>query len=179
MTKRFYLKILVFLSVLVAGFQTNANAQLLAVSGKKMINSTNNQEVVLNAINFGNWMVMEGYMMNSGNQAPAQHDWKQKLTALLGSDQTKQFYDAWLTNHVAQADIDQVKAWGFNAVRLPLHYEYFVNLTTPDVWNNQGFNILDSVIAWCSAAHVYVIIDLHAAPGGQSDNAISDYDNSK
>jgi len=179
MIKKHSTKTFLFLAILIAMFQTNANAQLLVVSGQKTVNSSNNQEVVLNAINFGNWMVMEGYMMNSVNQAPAQHDWKQKLTALLGTEQTKQFYDAWLTNYVTQADINQVKTWGFNAVRLPLHYEYFINLATPDVWNNQGFDILDSVIVWCSAAGVYAIFDLHAAPGGQSDNAISDYDNTK
>ena len=179
MIKKHSTKTFLFLAILIAMFQTNANAQLLVVSGQKTVNSSNNQEVVLNAINFGNWMVMEGYMMNSVNQAPAQHDWKQKLTSLLGAEQTKQFYDAWLTNYVTQADINQVKTWGFNAVRLPLHYEYFINLATPDVWNNQGFDILDSVIVWCSAAGMYAIFDLHAAPGGQSDNAISDYDNTK
>ena len=168
-----------FLTVLFVLLQTNAKAQLLTVSGKKIINTSNNQEVLLNAINFGNWMVMEGYMMNSTNQATAQHIWKQKLTTLIGSTNTATFYNAWLANHVTQADIIQVKNWGFNSVRLPLHYEYFVNAGTPDVWNNQGFTILDSVISWCAAAGVYAIIDLHAAPGGQSNNDISDYDNTK
>ena len=144
-----------FLTVLFVLLQTNVKAQLLTVSGKKIINTSNNQEVLLNAINFGNWMVMEGYMMNSTNQATAQHKWKQKLTTLIGSTNTATFYNAWLANHVTQSDIIQVKNWGFNAVRLPLHYEYFVNAGTPDVWNNQGFTILDSVISWCTAAGVY------------------------
>ena len=169
----------IFLAVTFALMQTNANAQLLAVSGKKIINSSNNQEVILNAMNFGNWMVMEGYMMNSSNQAPDQHTWKQKLTTLLGSLNTATFYDTWLRNHVTRADINRVQTWGFNSVRLPLHYEYFVNAGTPDVWNDQGFTILDSVISWCAAAGVYAIIDLHAAPGGQSNNAISDYDHTQ
>jgi hypothetical protein len=172
-------RILFYLLLVFSFFATNAKAQLLAVNGKRIINTSNNQDVILNAINFGNWMVMEGYMMNSTNQAPAQHNWKQKLTTLIGSTNTATFYNAWLTNHVTQADINQVKTWGFNSVRLPLHYEYFVNAGTPDVWNNQGFTILDNIISWCTAAGVYVIIDLHAAPGGQSNNAISDYDNTK
>lgn len=153
--------------------------QLLQVSGTRIVNSTNNQEVILNAVNFGNWMVMEGYLMNSTSQAPAQHDWKQKLTTLIGPANTKTFYDTWLANHVTQADVTQVKNWGFNAVRLPLHYEYFVNRDTPDEWNEQGFVLLDNVISWCAAAGIYAIIDLHAAPGGQSDNAISDFDNTR
>ena len=153
---------------------------MLQVDGTRMVNSSDNQEVILNAVNFGNWMVMEGYMMNSVSQAPDQHTWKEKLTPLIGTDSVKAFYDAWLTNHVTQDDINQIKAWGFNAVRLPLHYEYFVNLRTPDVWNDQGFALLDDIISWCTAAGIYVILDLHAAPGGQSDNSgISDYDSTK
>ncbi len=145
-----------------------------------MVNSSTDQEVILNAVNFGNWMVMEGYMMNSTSQAPDQHTWKAKLTPLIGADSVKRFYEAWLTSHVTQDDINQIKAWGFNAVRLPLHYEYFVNLGTPDVWNEQGFALVDDIIAWCTAAGIYVILDLHAAPGGQSDNSgISDYDSTK
>lgn len=179
MTKTPFTTLSLFLTVIFALFQTNVKAQLLAVSGKKIVNSSNNQEVILNAINFGNWMVMEGYMMNSSNQAPDQHTWKQKLTTLIGSSNTATFYHTWLTNHVTQADINQVKTWGFNSVRLPLHYEYFVNAGTPDIWNDQGFTLLDSVVSWCAAAGMYVIIDLHAAPGGQSNNAISDYDNTK
>lgn len=179
MIKKTSTNLSLFLAVIFALLQTNAKAQLLAVSGKKIINSSNDQEVILNAMNFGNWMVMEGYMMNSSNQAPDQHTWKQKLTTLIGSSNTATFYNAWLTNHVTQADINQVKTWGFNSVRVPLHYEYFINAGTPDVWNDQGFTLLDNLISWCSAAKIYVIIDLHAAPGGQSNNAISDYDNTK
>jgi len=121
------MKITLYLSILLVIlfilFQKNANAQLLTVNGKKIINTSNNQEVILNAMNFGNWMVMEGYMMNSTNQATAQHKWKQKLTTLIGSSNTTTFYNAWLANHVTQQDILEVKKWGFNAVRLPLHYD--------------------------------------------------------
>src|SRR3970040_2762601 len=117
------IKVLFFVAVLSVVSTYDANSQLLAVSGKKMVNTSNNQEVVLNAMNFGNWMVMEGYMMNSSSQAPDQHTWKQKLTTLMGSEYTKKFYDTWLTNKVPQADIAQIKTWGFNSVRLPLHYE--------------------------------------------------------
>ncbi len=174
---RISFRILLITSFFWASFShSNAFAQLLQVNGTKIVNSTTGQEMILNAVNMGNWMVMEGYIMNSESQAPAQHTWKQKLTTLVGSNSVKTFYDSWLSNHVTQADINQIKAWGFNAVRLPLHYEYFVNLGTPDVWNDQGFTLLDNIISWCSSVGIYVILDLHAAPGGQSNNSgISDY----
>jgi aryl-phospho-beta-D-glucosidase BglC (GH1 family) len=179
MIKKRFANFSLFITLVFALFQIYAKAQFLAVHGKKIINTANNKEVILNAMNFGNWMVMEGYMMNSTKQAPNQHTWKKKLTSLIGSSNTAAFYNAWLTNHVTPSDIIQLKIWGFNSVRLPIHYEYFVNSGTPDVWNNQGFEILDNIISWCRNAEIYVIIDLHAAPGGQSNNAISDYDNTK
>lgn len=174
MFSRIHLQILCFALLPGALF-----GQLLQVNGTRILNSSNNEEIILNAVNFGNWMVMEGYLMNSTSQAPAQHDWKEKLTALIGSRNAKTFYDAWLSNHITEADITRVKSLGFNSVRVPLHYEYFVNLETPDVWNEQGFLLLDDIISWCSNAGIYVIIDLHAAPGGQSNNAISDFDDTK
>ena len=156
-----------------------SNAQLLAVKGTEIINTTDNKDIVINAINFGNWMVMEGYMMNSSNQAPDQHTWKKKLTELIGSQNTTTFFNTWLANHVTRKDVIQIKEWGFNSVRVPLHYEYFVNKGAGIIWNDQGFIFLDSIISWCSAEGIYAVLDLHAAPGGQSDNAISDYDNTK
>jgi len=153
-----------------------SNAQLLIVSGDKIVNSVSGNEVILNAMNFGNWMVMEGYMMNSSNQAPDQHTWKKKLTDLIGSQNTATFYNTWLSNHVTRNDIIQIKGWGFNAVRVPIHYEYFVNKEAGIIWIDQGFLLLDNIISWCSSEGIYVVLDLHAAPGGQSNNAISDYD---
>jgi len=170
---------IVLLLLFTAVFQIHLSAQRLTVSGQKIINSSNSQEVVLNAVNFGNWMIMEGYMMNSANQATSQHLWKQKLNTLIGTANTNAFYTKWINNHVTRADINQIKAWGFNSVRVPLHYEYFVNLGTPDVWNTQGFTVLDSIFSWCKSAGIYAVVDLHAAPGGQNDGDISDYDNTK
>ena len=38
----------------------------------------------------------------------------------------------------------------------------------------------DQLLTWCKANNVYLILDLHAAPGGQGENAdINDYDPSK
>ena len=47
-------------------------------------------------------------------------------------------------------------------------------------WLTKGFELTDSLISWCKQNEMYVILDLHAAPGGQGyDAAISDYDDTK
>ena len=38
-----------------------------------------------------------------------------------------------------------------------------------------GFRYIDDVVKWCAANHMYVVLDLHAAPGGQgTDHNIND-----
>ena len=46
-----------------------------------------------------------------------------------------------------------------------------------DTWLTTGFEMTDRLLAWCKANRMYLILDLHAAPGGQGKDAnISDYD---
>lgn len=41
--------------------------------------------------------------------------------------------------------------------------------------NLEGFRIIDNLLSWCGANNMHVILDLHAAPGGQgSDQNIND-----
>ncbi len=49
-----------------------------------------------------------------------------------------------------------------------------------NTWLEKGFVLTDSLVSWCEQNNMYVILDLHAAPGGQGkDQGISDYDPSK
>ncbi|WP_394330747.1 cellulase family glycosylhydrolase [Cesiribacter andamanensis] len=109
-----------------------------------------------------------------------------KIEELIGPEKTNDFYSAWLANHTRRIDVDSMAAWGFNSVRLAMHYKLF----TPPIkeepvkgeitWREEGFALTDSLLAWCTANRMYLILDLHAAPGGQGhDAAISDYDEGK
>jgi endoglucanase len=173
-----FFSFLVLIALLLNSGISNAQVGYLHRDGKKIVDG-DGTEVILKGLNFGNSMVQEGYMMNTSGSAGTQHEIKAKLKALLGDSLTTEFYKAWLNNHVTKADIDSIKSWGMNSVRIPIHYEYFTSLTE-DVWYDWGFNFLDSIITWCTQDEIYAIIDLHAAPGGQGTNAyISDYDSSK
>jgi len=144
------------------------------------------QEIILRGMGLGGWMLQEPYMMKLSGVATAQYDIRKKIAELIGESNTDKFYDAWLANHCTKADIDSLAAWGFNSVRLPIHYNLF---TLPiekepvkgnNTWLPRGFELTDKLLNWCKANHIYLILDLHAAPGGQgNDNAISDRDTLK
>ncbi|MEP6749924.1 MAG: cellulase family glycosylhydrolase, partial [Bacteroidota bacterium] len=74
-------------------------------------------------------------------------------------------------------------AWGFNSVRLPMHYNLYTlpiekePVAGQQTWIDKGFAMTDSLLAWCKANKMYLILDLHAAPGGQgNDLNIADRD---
>lgn len=153
--------------------------------GRNIVDS-NGEPFLLRGIGLGGWMLQEPYMLKLSGISPAQYDIRKKITALVGEERCREFYDAWLANMVTRRDIDSLKAWGFNSVRLPMHY----NLFTPPVeeepdsveftWIENGFIITDSLLAWCGANQMYLILDLHAAPGGQgNDIPIADVDTTK
>ena len=161
------------------------NAQGLRTLGKKIINSKG-EDVLLKGIGLGGWMLQEGYMMNSSGAADTQHEFKEKLNLLIGEEETKTFYSNWRKNFFQKQDLDSIKKWGYNSVRLAMHY----NLFTPPIeaepiqgentWLETGFEMVDELLTWCEANEIYLILDMHAAPGGQGhDAAISDYDSDK
>lgn len=145
------------------------------------------QGILLRGMGFGGWMVMEPYMMNLSESAKAgQHSILAGIDELVGPDNRETFHEAWLENFCTGADIAALKQAGFNSLRLPLHYNLFTlpvedePVTGENTWLEKGFLLTDRVLQWCAEHEIYLILDLHAAPGGQGDDAnISDYDASK
>ena len=162
-----------------------AETGFLKTDGRHIVDGSGDT-VLLRGIGLGGWMLQEPYMLKLAGVAPAQYDIRKKITALVGEERCGEFYSAWLANMVTRRDIDSLKAWGFNSVRLPMHY----NLFTPPVesepvtgeftWIEKGFEMTDSLLSWCAANEIYLILDLHAAPGGQgNDIPIADVDTTK
>jgi hypothetical protein len=147
----------------------------LKVSGKKIVNASTGEDIYLRGIGLGGWLLQEGYMMHTGSFAPAQWQIRAKIVDLIGEANTVQFYDTYINNYVRKIDIDSIKSWGYNSIRLPFHYNHFAVNSNPPVFLDRGFQIIDSLLSWCEANQIYLILDMHAAPGGQSDQNISDY----
>jgi len=172
--KKFHLKILGFL-ILLLFINPNLYSQgFLHRQDKKIVNSSG-QEVILKGIGLGGWLLQEGYMLHTSAFANAQWEIRSKILELVGESNTELFYQTYRDNYVRKADIDSIKSWGFNSIRLPFHYNLFATNTNPPTFLNQGFQIVDSLLEWCKQNQLYLILDMHAAPGGQSAEPISDY----
>ena len=164
---------------------TSFSQNFLSTSGKSIVNEKGDT-IILRGMGLGGWMVQEGYMMAPGGFSSTQYQIRDRLIELIGFQETDIFYDNWLSNHVRKIDIDSMKQWGFNLVRAPIHYNLFTEPIEKEpspfsyTEKEKGFELLDSLLSWCKENEIYLMIDLHAAPGGQGYNAdISDYDPSK
>ena len=95
----------------------------LRVQEQEIVN--NQGPFLIKSIGTGNWMIQEGYMMQTTDAGIGTHtQFRTKLEQEMGEDRTAEFYQDWLDNHMDKADIDSMKAWGFNAIRPALHYKW-------------------------------------------------------
>jgi endoglucanase len=159
-------------------------AGFLKADGQFIVNEQG-EKVLLRGMGLGGWMLQEGYMLKL-NEVGQQYRIQQKIEDLIGASATNEFYRVWRANHTTKADIDALARWGFNSVRLPMHYNLYTlpvekePVKGKQTWLTEGFAMTDALLAWCKANNMYLILDLHATPGGQgNDVAISDRDPSK
>lgn len=178
--------LLLFLSLFILSSFLTLKAQGFLHRSGKYIHDANGNEVILRGIGTGNWLLQEGYMMKSENVAGTHTQFRNKLIETIGVANTDIFYQHWLDQHFTRRDVDSMKQWGFNSVRVAMHYKWFTlpiedePIVGQDTWFENGFVQIDSLLDWCSDNQMYLILDLHAAPGGQGHDAnISDYDPTK
>ncbi len=88
------------------------------------------------------------------------------LAGLVGKEDADAFWRAYLHNWLSREDIQSMAKWGVNHVRLPLTYKTLTD--RPGHYLEEGFSDLKRIVDWCREAGIYVVLDLHAAPGGQN-----------
>jgi len=170
--KRAFLFLIVFSSLFTCCKTTFQNTSAISKTQGSQILDGKGNPIILKGTNLGNWLVPEGYMFKMGKvSSPRKID--ELLHEMIGPDSLAAFWDKYLDNYITQDDIKYLKRSGCNHIRLPFHYKLFTN----DLYmgkRNQGFKYFDRVIEWCRQENLYVLLDMHCAPGGQTGDNIDD-----
>ena len=156
--------LLLLLATLLGRF---SHAQFVHTRGDQIVDG-GGKPLHLHGINLGNWLLTEGYMWHFEGGPQSEREIEEFVTEMLGPEHATTFWQTYRDTYITREDIHQIKQAGFDSVRIPIHYKLF---NSPDA---EGYRLLDRAIGWCKDEGLLVVIDLHAAPGGQTGANIDD-----
>ncbi|MBN2444080.1 MAG: cellulase family glycosylhydrolase, partial [Spirochaetales bacterium] len=98
------------------------------------------------------------------------------VTSLSGEKAAEEFYNLYYQHYVAEKDIKIIASWGANTIRVPFTWKLFMEEKPPYGFIDRGFELIELVVRWCEKYGLYVILDMHCAPGAQNEYNIADSD---
>ncbi len=127
----------------------------------------------LRGVDLGGWLLWEGWMWGGSLSlfhfdAQSESSMEERLARAAGDEALCKFREQIRDGFITEADIAAIAAEGLNVVRVPLNHRDFACEASP------GWRVVDRLLEWCEAHHVYAILELHSAPGGQTRFFISD-----
>ena len=148
----------------------------LHTSGKDILDE-DGKKILLQGVGLGNWMLPEGYMWKFGQNGDRPRKIEKIVSDCLGQEKAARFWKSFRENYITEADIKRISELGYNSVRPALNSRLFITEGENNVFVDEGFTLLDNLISWCKKYRLYVIIDMHGAPGGQTGQNIDDSPN--
>lgn len=145
----------------------------LHTRGQDIVNDRD-EKIMLRGVGLGNWMLPEGYMWKFSDPTDRPRRIEKLVSDLIGPEKAKQFWSEYRKDYVTETDIERISQLGYNSVRPALNSRLFITDDDPPKYSGEGFALLDNLIKWCKTNGVYVIIDMHAAIGGQTGRNIDD-----
>ena len=137
----------------------------LSIDGRRLL--AEGRPVQLRGIGLGNWMLVEHFMIGLPH---VDYIMRQAFHEILGRERAAAFWDAYMDSYFGPADFARIRDLGFNHVRLPFSYRHFESDDRPGQWREAGFRHLDRAIALCRQHGLWVLLDLHSAPGCQASD---------
>jgi acetyl esterase/lipase len=131
-----------------------------------------NAPVVLRGCNLGNWLLIEPWMLGIFDLRD-QAQVERALTDRFGADEKDRLLELYRENWMTPRDFQVIKSWHFNLVRLPFNCNLLEDEARPGQLKPDAFHWLDRAVDMAQKAGLYVILDLHGAPGGQSLDGVT------
>ncbi|KAG5986864.1 hypothetical protein E4U43_005322 [Claviceps pusilla] len=168
-----------------AAFNQTARFEQL---GKRFGPSPEKGVTKIRGVNFGGWLICEPWMMSN--------EWNNVMDCVgtasefdcmrsnyggdrreAGNNKFEEHWKTWITPDTVQSVHDV----GLNTIRIPIGYWSYTDIvdkaSEPFADGDRMLPYLDAVVKKASDLGIYVIMDLHGAPGGQQEDAFTGQNN--
>lgn len=149
------------------------NGGFVSAKGKALVDGEG-KELLLRGVGLGGWLLPEGYMLGLPQPLDRPRRIEAAIVDLAGADYAAAFWEEYRQRYVAEADIARIAAEGLNSVRVPMNARHLTGSDGRLDPSSPGMRAVDRVIEACARQGIYAILDLHAAPGGQTGSNIDD-----
>jgi endoglucanase len=157
----------VFAVFLICANVLQAETRYVHAEGRFLVDG-DGHKLILRGTNLGNWLVPEGYMFRLEGGPQSAREIEAMVNELIGPTDAAKFWLEYREQYITRKDIDFIAKAGLNTIRIPFHSRFFT------AGNDEGFTIVDRVVQWAKQDGLYVILDMHCAPGGQTGANIDD-----
>ena len=131
--------------------------------------------ILLRGFGLGGWFLPEGYMWKFYTKCDRPRRMEALIEKLCGKAYAAQFWEAYFDSYITEKDIKLIAARGYNSVRMPINARKLYHQTPNGlVFDEATIHRLDKLIDWCRRWRIYVVLDMHGAPGGQTGANIDD-----
>jgi len=135
----------------------------------------NGKEILLRGVNLGSLFLIEPWILGVGkaDDLSIEDEWSLRgiLNSRFGSLQCQQILDKFYNTYIQTIDMDYLLNLGINTIRLPIYYRLLQHEDGTWVTNSSGqidFSQIDRLVNDCADRGIYVLLDLHGAPGAQN-----------
>ncbi|KAI1773138.1 glycoside hydrolase family 5 protein [Hypoxylon cercidicola] len=152
--------------------------------GKRFEPSLPNGVTKIRGVNFGGWLICEPWMMSRewskmGCDASDVSEFDCMRNRYAGANRAagnQAFEEHWRT-WINPETVQSVHDVGLNTIRIPIGYWSYTDIvdtaSEPFADGNLMLPYLDAVVQKATDLGMYVIIDLHGAPGGQQQDVFT------
>ncbi len=170
-----------FLTVIITCyFSVSTCYSYFTTKGKNIIDRKTGETVILRGFGIGCWLLPEGYMWGI-RIIDRPWQFEKAIEDLIGKKDAAEFWRLYYKNFMTEGDVKSMKMWGVNSIRIALLASHLQPRegqpdNPPYIYSKEGYELLDSLVAWCEKYNMGIIWDMHGAPGAQNAENIADSD---
>ena len=131
----------------------------------------NGAPLKLRCVNVDSWLIPIPYLVSDSGNALfiSSSEFVGRLDDVVGAQRAGAFWDEWRDNFITEGDFERMAALGFNCARLVIYHRAITTEAGGQyTLLDDRLRYIDKALEWGLAHGVYVVLDLHTAPGGQN-----------